>query len=136
MADATVATKPVRARVRMYQVGFGDCFLLSFEYASALEDGRSERHILIDFGSTRRPDEGGDPEEIASLIAPRPCLWEVGRKDALMVKEWIEPALERIRRAYRAYGATDALEVDSFDGGHRWNGVKAYPLLDRVLKLE
>ncbi|MFB3738016.1 MAG: hypothetical protein ACE14W_03505 [Candidatus Velamenicoccus archaeovorus] len=55
--------------MRMYQVGFGDCFLLSFEYASALEDGRSERHILIDFGSTRRPEEGGDPEEIASLIA-------------------------------------------------------------------
>ncbi len=76
----------------------------------------------------------GDVPEIASLIAPRPCLWEVGRQDALMVKEWLDPALERIRRAYRAYGATDALEVDSFDGGHRWNGVKAYPLLDRVLK--
>ena len=78
----------------------------------------------------------GDVPEIASLIAPRPCLWEVGRQDALMVKEWMEPALERMRPAWRAHGAADALEVDSFDGGHRWNGVKAYPLLDRVLKLE
>ena len=39
----------------MYQVGFGDCFLLSFHYRSALADGRKERHILIDFGSTHGP---------------------------------------------------------------------------------
>jgi len=76
----------------------------------------------------------GDIPEIASLIAPRPCLWEVGRQDALMVPGRIAPALERIRRAYRAIGALDNLEVDSFDGGHRWNGTKAYPLLARVLK--
>lgn len=70
MANGVGSTnlEPVRARVRMYQVGFGDCFLLSFEYPGALEDGRSERHILIDFGSTRRPAHGGDPDEIASLI--------------------------------------------------------------------
>lgn len=75
----------------------------------------------------------GDVPEMASLIAPRPCLWEVGKQDNLMVKEWIEPALERIRRAYRAFGALDKLEVDSFEGRHQWNGVKAYPLLERVL---
>jgi hypothetical protein len=39
----------------MYQVGFGDCFLLSFEYPEPLDDGRSVRHILIDYGSTRLP---------------------------------------------------------------------------------
>jgi len=76
----------------------------------------------------------GDVPEISSLIAPRPCLWEVGKNDSLMVKDWIEPALQRIRRAYSAYGALDNLQVDSFEGGHRWNGVVAYPLLDRVLK--
>jgi len=77
--------------------------------------------------------EWGDVPEIASLIAPRPCLWEVGRQDGLMVKEWLEPALERIRRAYGALGALEALDVDSFEGGHRWNGVKAYPLLEKKL---
>lgn len=60
---------PTLARVRMYQVGFGDSFLLSLEYPQALDDGRTERHILIDFGSTRRPDHGGDPDDVASLIA-------------------------------------------------------------------
>lgn len=76
----------------------------------------------------------GDVPEIASLIAPRPCLWEVGRRDKLMVKEWIAPGLERMKRAWASYGAEDRLQVDSFDGEHRWNGVQAYPLLASVLK--
>jgi dienelactone hydrolase len=76
----------------------------------------------------------GDVPEIASLIAPRPCLWEVGLQDGLMVKEWIPPALERLQRAWRALGAPDNLDVDYFEGKHRWNGVKAYPLLARVLR--
>jgi L-ascorbate metabolism protein UlaG (beta-lactamase superfamily) len=33
----------------MYNVGFGDCFLLTFPYADA------DRHVLVDFGSTRLP---------------------------------------------------------------------------------
>jgi hypothetical protein len=36
----------------MYRVGFGDCFLLSFEYPAVLQDGRAVRHVLVDFGST------------------------------------------------------------------------------------
>jgi len=75
----------------------------------------------------------GDVPEIASLIAPRPCLWEVGLKDSLMVREWIDPALERMRRAYKAFNALKNLKVDYFDGGHRWNGTRAYPLLEQIL---
>lgn len=76
----------------------------------------------------------GDVPEIAGLIAPRPALWEVGLRDGLMVKEWIKPAWARIRNVYRAYDAEDHLQRDEFDGAHRWNGVKAYPMLDKVLK--
>jgi len=75
----------------------------------------------------------GDVPEISSLIAPRPCLWEVGTHDSLVVKDRIGIALERMRRAYQAFSAEDALQVDSFDGDHRWNGVKAYPLLATCL---
>lgn len=50
-----MAVAPSKIRVRMYQVGFGDCFLVSFEYAAQLDDGRSERHMLFDFGSTHAP---------------------------------------------------------------------------------
>ena len=78
----------------------------------------------------------GDVPEISSLIAARPCMWEVGKQDELMVRDRIGPALERIRNAYRAFQAEDALKVDFFDGGHRWNGVKAYPFLAGYLGLD
>ena len=77
--------------------------------------------------------EYGDVPEIAGLIAPRPAVWEVGLRDKLMVKEWIGPSWERIEKVYAAFDASAALERDDFDGTHRWNGEKAYPLLDRVL---
>lgn len=47
--------------------------------------------------------EFGDVPEIASLIAPRWCLWEVGSRDALLPTKWAEEALTRIRRVYRCW---------------------------------
>ena len=46
-AAAPATAPPIRATLFAYQVGFGDCFLLRFEYASG-----PLRHILIDFGTT------------------------------------------------------------------------------------
>jgi hypothetical protein len=43
-------TKPKSVEIRAYQVGFGDCFLVSFVYPQ-----QKKRHILIDFGSTGMP---------------------------------------------------------------------------------
>ena len=40
-------TQPSKVTVRMYNVGFGDCFLLTFHYEAPLKN----QHILIDFGS-------------------------------------------------------------------------------------
>ena len=45
-----MAKKPTKIEVRSYQVGFGDCFLLSFIYTA-----KDKRHILIDFGTTGLP---------------------------------------------------------------------------------
>ena len=50
---------PKRLTLRTYQVGFGDCFLLSFRYA-AEDDPTRDRHVLIDFGSTGQPKNAGD----------------------------------------------------------------------------
>lgn len=41
---------PHKITVRAYQVGFGDCFLLTFHYRRG-----NDRHVLIDFGSTGVP---------------------------------------------------------------------------------
>jgi hypothetical protein len=45
-----MATKPSAVEIRSYQVGFGDCFLLSFVYP-----GNVKRHVLIDFGTSGLP---------------------------------------------------------------------------------
>ena len=76
----------------------------------------------------------GDVPEISALIAPRPCLWQVGSRDKLLDPEWVQVALERITRAYRAFGAEAQLRVDRFDGGHEWHGLTAYPFLKDGLK--
>ena len=36
-------------------------------------------------------------------------------------------------RSTKPTAAADALEHDVFDGGHRWNGARAEPFLDRWL---
>lgn len=76
----------------------------------------------------------GDYSEIGSLIAPRPCVWEMGSRDGLIVKGWDAIFIERLRRAYGALGAKDRLLFDRFEGGHRWSGDVAYPLFNKVLK--
>ena len=76
----------------------------------------------------------GDYSEIGSLIAPRPCVWEVGSKDGLIVPKWDILFKKRLQKIYRAYGAQALLKFDHFEGGHRWNGKVAFPLFDKVLK--
>lgn len=76
----------------------------------------------------------GDYSEIGSLIAPRPCVWETGSTDGLIVPEWDDIFRNRLRRAYAAAGVPDNLHFDRFEGGHRWSGAVAYPLFDEVLK--
>lgn len=46
-------SSPTSLLIRAYNVGFGDCFLLTFRYAT-----EPDRHALIDFGSTKLPTRG------------------------------------------------------------------------------
>jgi hypothetical protein len=46
-------TAPTAVDIRMYNVGFGDCFLLTFSYP------KGAKHVLLDFGSTSAPKRGG-----------------------------------------------------------------------------
>ena len=48
--------KPKSLTLRGYQVGFGDCFLLTFHY----DGGTKDRHVLIDFGSTGQNKSMGE----------------------------------------------------------------------------
>jgi hypothetical protein len=55
------ATAPTEVRIRAYNVGFGDSFLLTFRYGTG-----SERHMLMDFGTTSLPKTKG-PKDMAQV---------------------------------------------------------------------
>jgi dienelactone hydrolase len=97
-----------------------------------LQERMSLRHSC---GSQMIPNllNFGDYSEIGSLIAPRPCVWEMGSEDKLIVPKWDEVFKSRLRRAYTAAGAAKNLHFDHFEGGHRWSGRIAFPLFDQVL---
>ena len=63
----------------------------------------------------------GDYSEIGSLIAPRPCVWETGSTDGLIVPEWDDVFRARLRKAYASFGAEDRLH--SRCGGQRRSNV-------------
>lgn len=59
-----MAAAPTEVTIRMYNVGFGDCFLLTFKYP--LE----ERHMLVDCGSTAAPKRAGkNPDFMERVVA-------------------------------------------------------------------
>ena len=57
-----MANTPTSVEVRSYQVGFGDCFLLSFVYSHT-----DTRHVLIDFGTTGLPRNGKPSEHMPKV---------------------------------------------------------------------
>jgi len=73
----------------------------------------------------------GDTPEIGALIAPRPAVWEWGSQDGLVPKASAELMIARMKTVYSALGAEDKLHIDRFEGGHRFNGAVALPLLQR-----
>ena len=48
MSPTSASTTPVEVRLRAYNVGFGDCILITVTYRD-----HQRRHMLIDFGSTK-----------------------------------------------------------------------------------
>jgi hypothetical protein len=62
-----VSQTPSRIDFRAYNVGFGDCLLLSFTYDHAI-DGRAERHVLIDYGTNKKATGGPELAKVADLI--------------------------------------------------------------------
>lgn len=59
-----MATKPKSVEIRSFQVGFGDCFLLTFVY-----DAGDRRHVLIDFGTTALPGKGKPSTHMPQVAA-------------------------------------------------------------------
>jgi L-ascorbate metabolism protein UlaG (beta-lactamase superfamily) len=59
-----MSAQPKSVEIRSFQVGFGDCFLLSFIYS-----GSDKRHVLIDFGTTGLPRRGKPSVHMPKIAA-------------------------------------------------------------------
>ena len=65
-----ITTKqPSKLSIRSYQVGFGDCFLVTFHYPVGSDGKPNDRHVLIDFGSTGKPERAPAMADVANQIA-------------------------------------------------------------------
>jgi len=74
-----------------------------------------------------------DHLELGALVAPRPLLVESGTGDNIFPAAGARATVAGLREVYGALGVAERLEHDVFEGGHRWNGERAYPFLARWL---
>ncbi len=86
-------------------------------------------------GSQVLPGMLGELEhvDLGALVAPRPLLVETGIDDLIFPVAGARREVSRLAAVYEAFGVPERLEHDVFEGGHRWNGDRAYPFLDRWL---
>ncbi|HUQ90160.1 MAG TPA: prolyl oligopeptidase family serine peptidase [Bryobacteraceae bacterium] len=74
--------------------------------------------------------------DLASLIAPRAFLVEMGDQDGVIVapRSLVDRELDKVLEVYRKLGIPDQGQVARFPGPHKIDGREAYAFLDRVLQ--
>jgi len=60
----------------------------------------------------------GDISDVAGLIAPRPCMVQIGSNDSCFIEDDALTAFRHLEKIYRASGAADCLVLDYFEGVH------------------
>ncbi|NLX03874.1 MAG: prolyl oligopeptidase family serine peptidase [Phycisphaerae bacterium] len=89
-------------------------------YISTLADALSDRGNVNVCGSQFMAGLRtiGDIADVAGLIAPRPCMVQIGRRDECFIEKDALAAFDHLRKIYRAAEAGDRLVLDRFEGGH------------------
>jgi dienelactone hydrolase len=60
--------------------------------------------------------------DVAGLIAPKPLLAECARGDDVFPWEYTEPTTKRLGEIYKVAGAESRLQINIYEGGHRYTG--------------
>lgn len=101
-----MVAKPSELTIRAYNVGFGDCILLTFHYA------KGDKHILIDFGSTAGPKKkgtkGGVPAPMLEIAKDIAEVTE-GRLDAVIATHRHRDHISGFARAKNGKGAGEII---------------------------
>ncbi|HIE51210.1 MAG TPA: hypothetical protein EYP85_05585 [Armatimonadetes bacterium] len=74
-----------------------------------------------------------DLPDVAALIAPRPLFLEQGKRDPLFPINNARQAYLKLRYAYDALGAGERLDMEVFEGGHRFWGARSLGWIGRWL---
>lgn len=74
-----------------------------------------------------------DVPDLHGLIAPRPLLIEIGVFDQCFKVDSAMSCYREVEKIYAAAGARDHLELDQFEGGHRWGANKSVDFFRRYL---
>ena len=75
----------------------------------------------------------GDVPDMQGLIAPKPTLFEMGRRETCFYFPDMNRAYQHVAGIYKAAGCADRIGRDVHPHDHRWSGVKAWDWLARWL---
>ena len=75
----------------------------------------------------------GELDDLACLIAPKPLLIESATNDKTFLIESSRSAAKKVENAYSVLGIDHYFDVDEFEGGHEWSGMKAFKWMDKWL---
>ena len=74
-----------------------------------------------------------DLPDIVSLIAPRPLLIENGTRDPLYTLEVVKKEYAKVENVYKLLKISEQIDIDIFEGSHRFSGRKAFDWFDKWL---
>jgi len=74
-----------------------------------------------------------DIPDLCGLIAPRPLLIEHGVEDKGFPIETTREAFAQLKKVYEIIGEPQKVDMDEFQGGHRFSGRKAFDWFDKWL---
>ena len=74
-----------------------------------------------------------DVPDLQGLLAPRPLLVEIGIHDQCFFVDSAMSCFREVEKIYEAAGVRDKLQLDLFQGGHRWGARKSVAFFERYL---